>query len=165
MNVLNLVGTTNKPLILSKGLEKSFNRVGEFTSVGQRALLGATALATQPFIDYYNPNVDKDTAKYSTARTIVKILVGTSVGIMVRAGAIKIAQQLVNKGIIKGIDKALSKTAEGREALAASAGTILGLFACLGTNFLIDMPLSKWGMDFAVEKFNLKSKENQKIKG
>ena len=61
----------------------------KLNSVEQRIILGATALATQPFFDYYNKNVDEDTRKVSTARTIAKIIAGTAVGIAVRLLFIK----------------------------------------------------------------------------
>ena len=54
----------------------------------QRIILGATALATQPFIDLNNKDVDEETRKISAARTIAKIIAGTTVGVIVRYAGI-----------------------------------------------------------------------------
>ena len=67
--------------------EELFTKIGSVISrpdVG-RAIMGITAIGTQPFIDYYNSKVDRDTAKVSTSRTIGKIIAGTGVGCAVRA--------------------------------------------------------------------------------
>lgn len=61
----------------------------KFQTWHQRLVLGVASLSTQPLFDYYNKNVDQDTRKYSTARTIAKIVVGTTEGCIVRAFAIK----------------------------------------------------------------------------
>jgi hypothetical protein len=61
----------------------------KFQTWHQRLVLGVASLSTQPLFDYYNKNVDHDTRKYSTARTIAKIVVGTTEGCIVRALAIK----------------------------------------------------------------------------
>ena len=52
-----------------------------------RLIMGATALVTQPTIDYYNKKVDEETRTISRNRTIAKILAGTTVGILVRGAA------------------------------------------------------------------------------
>ena len=53
-----------------------------------RGILGATALLTQPAIDYYNHRVDKETRTVSRNRTIAKIIAGTGVGMFVVRGPI-----------------------------------------------------------------------------
>ena len=59
------------------------------SSPENRLILGATALATQPFIDLNNKKVDKKTRVVSCARTIAKIIAGTITGLTIRAGFIK----------------------------------------------------------------------------
>ena len=50
---------------------KYVTRIGEvINSPHQRLILGATALATQPFIDLNNKKADKETRAVSVARTI-----------------------------------------------------------------------------------------------
>ena len=51
-----------------------------------RGIMGATAILTQPYIDYHNHKVDHETAAVSTCRTIGKIIAGTAVGCAVRSG-------------------------------------------------------------------------------
>ena len=53
-----------------------------------RGVLGATALVTQPPIDYYNHRVDEETRKVARNRTIAKIVAGTAVGMFVVRGPI-----------------------------------------------------------------------------
>ena len=52
-----------------------------------RAIMGLTAIITQPAIDYHNHKVDEETRRVSRNRTIAKIIAGTCVGILVRGSA------------------------------------------------------------------------------
>lgn len=70
-----------------------------FQTWHQRLVLGIASLSTQPLFDYYNKNVDQDTRKYSTARTIAKIVVGTTEGCIVRALAIKYGGRYAYKAL------------------------------------------------------------------
>lgn len=56
-------------------------------------MLGATALATQPFIDLKNKDVDAETRKTSVARTLAKIVAGTLVGVAVRQAGISFVRK------------------------------------------------------------------------
>ena len=61
-----------------------------------RLIMGATALLTQPAIDYYNHRVDDETRTVSRNRTIAKILAGTTVGIAVRGSCYKLVEKMTN---------------------------------------------------------------------
>ena len=71
-----------------------------------RFIMGITALATQPTIDYYNHKVDEETREISRCRTIAKIIAGTSVGMAVRGACYNIVEEMTS---IKG-NKKYSKT-------------------------------------------------------
>lgn len=62
------------------------------SSPEQRLILGVTALFLQPFIDLNNKRVNEETRLMSFSRTLSKIVVGTTVGVLVRKGCIKLAQ-------------------------------------------------------------------------
>ena len=118
-----------------------------------RLILGVSALATQPFIDYYNKNVDEKTRKYSVCKTISKIIVGTTVGVIVRALAIKYSAKLLRAvDVTKSLPDAL-KSARSRKVLQSTIGDILGIGVCLFTNFLIDAPLTKKSTNYLVKKY------------
>ena len=93
--------------------EKTFNDLGkrkEWELINKkishpatnRLIMGATALATQPAIDYYNHRVDKETREISRNRTIAKIIVGTGVGMAVRGSCYELVKKMTD---IKGIKK------------------------------------------------------------
>jgi len=72
-------------IIKNNLLNKCLNWAGKtLHAPEQRILIGATGLATQPFIDLSNKNVDKETRKTSAWRTVAKIIAGTVVGVAVR---------------------------------------------------------------------------------
>ena len=118
-----------------------------------RLILGISALASQPFIDYYNKNVDEKTRKYSVCKTISKIVVGTTVGVIVRCLAIKYSANLLK---LVDISKTLPdtlKTPNTRKILQSTIGDILGVGACLITNFLLDAPLTKKSTNYLIKKY------------
>ncbi|MCQ2957470.1 MAG: hypothetical protein MJ180_01050 [Candidatus Gastranaerophilales bacterium] len=118
-----------------------------------RLILGVSALASQPFIDYYNKNVDEKTRKYSVCKTIAKIVVGTTVGVIVRSLAIKYSANLLKSvDISKTLPNAL-KNPESRKILQYTIGDILGIAVCLFSNFIIDAPLTKLGTNFLAKKY------------
>ena len=80
---------------------KVLNKIGDYMGrpFENRLIMGATAIATQPFIDEHNKRVDKDTARASRNRTIGKILAGTTVGCIVRSGV----YNLINKCTVEDI--------------------------------------------------------------
>lgn len=79
----------------------------DFTSAGQRLISGITALFTQPFFDWHNKNVDEDTRKTSTARTLGKIIAGTLTGVAIRQICIEATKKFTqNENIVKSeLDK------------------------------------------------------------
>ena len=134
-----------------------------------RFIMGATALATQPAIDYYNHKVDKETREVSRNRTIAKILAGVSVGMAVRGSCYELVAKMTNihgKGrwskallppdFIKDLLNNKNHLGNYRNALATS----IAILAMLVTNFLIDAPLTVCLTNY----FNRKSKENAQVK-
>ena len=128
-----------------------------------RAIMGATAIITQPVIDYNNHKVDKETREVSRNRTIAKIVVGTLVGIIVRGSCYKLISKMTDISGKAKISTALIPTKyleefkKVREFLdnyksALSTGTAIGVM-CF-TNFLIDAPLTVW----LTNKLNTKTK-------
>ncbi len=137
---------------------KPFNNFLEFvdrsvTSDGQRLILGVTALASQPFIDLKNKEVDEETRWTSAMRTIAKIVVGTTVGVIVRRGAInwvKTSKMFWKTSSTPELAKMPTKefwknTPYGSKELhyANGVGTLIGTLVGLITNFVIDAPLTK----------------------
>lgn len=160
-------------IISNETVKKGINWAGKtLHAPEQRIILGATALATQPFIDLNNKDVDEETRKISAARTIAKIIAGTTVGVFVRYAGIWAANRYsqfekvfadADKKIIKKIipDKkrgfltpAFSKNTifpisdkEFTKRITRyrkAMGTLLATIAMVATNFLCDAPLTKW---------------------
>ena len=117
-----------------------------------RGIMGATALLTQPSIDYYNHRVDDETRTVSRNRTIAKIIAGTLVGMFVVRGPVykavekmtdtvgkkKYSQALLPKKFIQELKK-------NKDALTNYRATIamfLALLAMCVTNFVLDAPLT-----------------------
>ena len=71
----------------------------------QRIVLGATALATQPFIDLHNKDVDEETRKLSAARTVAKIIYGLLTNIL----SLKKFMQMRKKLLLKKLFLMLKK--------------------------------------------------------
>ena len=132
--------------------------------------MGATALATQPAIDYYNHKVDQETREISRNRTIAKILVGTLVGIIVRGSCYKLVQKmtdLVGKGkyskalIPQKYYDEFFKNPKLLENYRSALSTGSAICAMCFTNFAIDAPLTVR----ATNKFNAMTKaKNEKKK-
>ncbi|MBP3820437.1 hypothetical protein J6G99_02195 [bacterium] len=126
--------------------------VGEHISSPQnRLILGASALMSQPFIDLYNKNVDEETRKTSAARTVAKIIAGTTTGFLVRYYCIKAIDtfaKIPKKGVKPWetiltpdmVKTGLKNLGNYKQAL----GTILSLWVMLFTNFAIDAPFTKY---------------------
>ena len=127
-----------------------------------RAIVGATALITQPVIDSCNPKVDKETRVVSRNRTIAKIIAGTSVGMVVRGLAYKLVECMTQlDGTTKNSQRLLPKKyiREMKEVTKffnthkSGIATVVALLAMLITNFAIDAPLTT----YLTNKFNAKS--------
>lgn len=145
----------------------------KWSSPQQRAILGATAIVMQPFIDSKNKRVDDETRKVSIARTCAKIIAGTLTGVALRYTFIK---------GIKAMSKPLSEVAadvtpfkkkfqtfltpsnlregdvDALEQYRNAMGTIWSLVVMMFTNFLVDAPLTK----FLTNKFNDIRKNHEK---
>lgn len=163
-------------------VKKALDKAGKHLHAPeQRIILGATALATQPFIDLNNKSVDKETRKTSAARTIAKIIAGTIVGVAVRYAGIKFIKNncqytikngevLVKKGkcffmpcikkMVEGLKKQPTdvlneaKLKKRIDKYIKAMGTLAATIAMIGTNFLLDAPLTKWLTKIFVNKIN-----------
>lgn len=156
-------------IIRSAKIKSCVNWLGDnINSPEQRLLLGATALATQPLIDFKNKNIDDNTRAISVARTLAKIIAGTLVGVAVRHYSIATVQKYSKviltkneKGLITGIKKEsksdiftplFSKFKNCTEEqfqkdyklYTKAMGTLLATFAMIFTNFAIDAPLTRF---------------------
>ena len=131
-----------------------------FSSDKQRLALGATAIITQPIIDAHNKDVDEKTRKVSVARTIAKIIAGTTTGFLIRYGCIKgikAFSQIPNPKLSeyksfftpKGIK---DNTTDAFEQYRNAMGTVLALVIMTFTNFLIDAPLTKFLTNHLIKK-------------
>ena len=134
-----------------------------------RLIMGTTALATQPWIDRCNHNVDEETRKVSMYRTMAKIIAGTSVGILVRGSCYKVVNRMTNIKGTKKSSKALlpkawiEKFEKNPHYLAnykSALATVMALGIMLFTNFLLDAPLTL----FLTNKFNENRKKTSKGK-
>ena len=145
----------------------TFNKIGRVISRPDvnRAIMGATAIVTQPFIDYFNPKVDRDTATVSTFRTIGKIIAGTTVGCAVRSACYYGTKMLTNT----------AKTAPSWQKLLLPSekimrylnmhhpdwlknhnsvvSTVIGLLAMLVTNVMLDVPLTNKISKSLIDRF------------
>ncbi len=148
-----------------------------FSSPQQRAVLGVTALCTQPFIDLFNFHIKKEDKPITVAKTIAKIVVGTTVGIILRGYAIKAVRNFTKATstgafsqclLPKKIAEALLKNPKAVPQTYLNnyrngLGTFIGTMGGLITNFLIDAPLTKKLTNFLHEKvFMKKEKANEK---
>lgn len=144
------------------------NKAGEkISSAEQRLILGASALMSQPFIDAHNKNVDEKTRKVSVARTIAKIIAGTTTGFLIRKGCIK-AIDAMSKPVGKNVPKwktlftpkNITKTnTDAFKQYRNAMGTIVALVVMMFTNFLIDAPLTR----FLTNKFVKKQEEKEGV--
>lgn len=136
-----------------------------------RLIMGATALVTQPVIDYNNHKVDKETRRVSRNRTIAKILAGTSVGIVVRGSCYSLVNKMTeldskgkySKALIPEsyIDK-FSKTIKFLRNYKSALSTGLSILAMCITNFAIDAPLTVYltnKLNAKTDPARLKNKE------
>lgn len=133
-----------------------------------RLVMGATALLTQPFIDYHNHKVDDETRTIARNRTIAKIIAGTAVGALVRGASYKIVEQMTKVGasgkysqklLPKKLIPEFTKTARFLKNYKNALSTCIALAAMLVTNFVLDAPLTKW----LTNKFNSKDKKLKSI--
>ena len=132
-------------------------RINKINGWQNRAIYGASAIVSQPFFDYKNPNVDKTTQKYSLVKTLIKIVIGTSVGIVSRAAFQKWGEKLFEKGHFKlknaaNIDEKRFKTCVG------NTFAIIGAIAAMCS---VDIAIS----NLLMSHFNKKISKNSDKKG
>lgn len=157
--------------IKNERAQRVIEKIGEYSSPHSRLILGITALMTQPFIDWQNKDVDKDTRRVSTARTIGKIIAGTISGVIVRAGCIALIKKLTDANANKKWQKLLiptnvsSNEYKNAERLLkkhrGAIGTIVALFVMLFTNFAFDVPVTKFLTNFLNDKFKKNGNKQQ----
>lgn len=118
------------------------------SSPQQRLAIGVTALFTQPFIDYYNKNVDEKTRDLSVQKTLAKSIVGMTTGFFIRDWCIKLANAKIFKPDIKDIPKDKFKNYKN------AMGTLLATIVMTATNFLIDAPLTSFLTNYMKTPYN-----------
>ena len=153
---LNMCGGKNRVFTINNAKAiKRIEWIGQkITSPENRLILGVTALMSQPFIDGANKHVDEKTRKYSIARTIAKIIVGTTTGVIIRRGCIKaidafttlkVTPEMKFKKLRQCLLPAVKKiNLEQLEQHKNALGTLVALGVMMFTNFAIDAPLTKW---------------------
>ena len=139
-----------------------------------RLTMGATALLTQPAIDYFNHRVDDETRTVSRNRTIAKIVAGTTVGMLVRGSWYEAVKRMTNiDGVVPVKNKKLSTALIPKKYLEelknnpkllknhrAALSTGIAILVMLFTNFLIDAPLTV----MLTNRFNAKSMKKKEGK-
>ena len=145
-----------------------------------RLILGGTALLMQPIIDLTNKRVDEETRGISFCRTLGKIIAGTSVGFAVRKTCDTIVRRYTEPFLKNGAVNpnygrfivpriADLKDLDRIRNYGIVSGTLLALGVMVGTNFLLDAPLTQfltnkfkdWGLDSSVKNFLQKFKSKQ----
>ena len=163
---LDLVGPKYKQHTIDNPKQLKFINFCEeklSSSYNQRLILGATALATQPFIDMANTKVDEETRKVSVCRTLAKILVGTTTGYLIRKGCVKsidfftqhpstIPKDAKFKKLRSILLPTVEHTAEQLANHKNTMGTLMALGVMVFTNFLIDAPLTKFFTNLFMKK-------------
>lgn len=153
--------------------EKTLNGlkwVGEkVSSPENRLILGVTALMSQPFIDLNNKKVDEDTRKVSAARTVAKIIAGTTTGVLIRSGCIhaidaftKLPTEITPAMKFKKLRTLFTPSPgilQDLNQYKKSLGTILSLGVMVVTNFLLDAPLTKFLTNKFVDSINSKKEQ------
>lgn len=122
-------------------------KTGNISSSMHRLWIGGTGLLTRPAIDYYNGDVDKETRKYSAAKTAVKVAITVFNGILTRVLAEKLGVTLVKKGIIQPLSKNIDA-----HAFANGVATVTSFLATVLTTFTLDIPLINSGLNFTLDK-------------
>ena len=188
-NNVNMYGAGNKPgfwkRIKQKAIDafpeatfkdnaKNLDRWKHFDEImsrpaENRLIMGATAILTQPTIDFYNCKVDEETRTISRNRTIAKIIAGTLVGIMVRGSSYKLVEKMTNLKSKQRSEKLLLPNRYLKDLIKnpkllknyrSALSTGIAILAMCFTNFLIDAPLTVYLTNLFNEK-----KEKQETKG
>ena len=137
-----------------------------------RLIMGATAILTQPFIDYHNHKVDEETRSVARNRTIAKIVAGTGVGLIVRKLCYDAVQKMTDAEGAKKYSKALlpdksfiRKYIKNPDNLKHYGNALSNFVAiivmCFATNFLFDAPLTTYFTNRLNEKTAKKKAQEQ----
>ena len=135
------------------GNQKAFNKFGHaLASPHWNRLAIGFAACTQPIIDYFNPKVDRDTAKASSYRSMAKVISCTGVGFIVRGASYKLIEKFAHASEAEGSTLLTPKAilAEKNPELRKSKlkihknaySTVFALFVMIFTNVLLDAPLT-----------------------
>lgn len=185
-NNVNMYGSAKKPNFWKRLKQKAMDALPERTfndnpkrvdkwrkfderlsrPAENRLIMGATAILTQPTIDYYNHKVDQETREVSRCRTIAKIIAGTIVGISVRGSCYSLVKKMTNIKGKSSFSKALLPSKNLKDLIMIpdflknyrnALATGVAILAMCVTNFAIDAPLTV----YLTNHFNEKRKEKQ----
>ena len=140
-----------------------------------RGIMGATALVTQPAIDYYNHRVDDETRTVARNRTVAKIVAGTLVGMFVVRGPVSKAVEKMTD--VKGEKKwsklllpqkyikRMTKDQNGLKNYRSALSMAIALAAMCFTNFLLDAKLTILFTNYLNKKSNvMTNREEDEVK-
>ncbi len=156
--------------------QRPFCWFNNFDSLKQRATLGVAALVFQPIIDYCNPMTDKKTREFSVLKTVVKVVVGTISGLVVRGAAIAAITKALKKEnhqkFLKSIKDSKLKEQVGNilkdnkkvEKFRDNLSTVVGLIGVAIGDFTIDMPLAKIAIEKTADVFGMNEKKDKEVK-
>ena len=148
-------------IFTSKRAIDTFQKIGKYvTPAENRLILGMTAIFMQVGIDAMNHRVDDETRHISMARTAAKVIAGTLTGFAIRKALIKSVDAFSKLPTSLGKDgkpvkltrlntffspvtKALPDSDEYQN-YKNGLGNVLALIVMLGTNFAIDLPLTRF---------------------
>lgn len=153
-----------------------------------RAIMGAFAILTQPFIDMKNDKVDEDTANISAIRTASKIVAGTVIGIGIRSACYKVSDYLTKKeppnapprnalekavrplrGIMappNNVIRALKAFGPfNRKNYCSMISTGIGFAVMLITNPMLDVPITNFFSKVCVKAYKTRKEKNNNPSG
>lgn len=157
-----------KDKVVSEKAENFYNVLGKGKTHHNRLIIGAFAFLTQPWIDLFNPDVDKETKKMSFVRTMAKITVGTATGFAVRWGCSEWMKKFTKTekelGSAKNIKKATLFMPTDKKAvellnksktLMGHHRNVIGTFVAIFVMMITDPPLTV----FMTNLFNKQKKQ------
>lgn len=164
-----ITGVMPSGAVENRKVNRTISWIGKRISSPQnRLILGVTALLSQPFIDLNNKKVDEETRKVSAARTVAKIIAGTTTGFTIRYGCIKmidyctmLPEQITNSTKFPRLRTLFTPSPDITALLKdlnhhkKALGTHISLAIMIVTNFLIDAPLTKYLTNKFIDKKNI----------
>jgi len=134
---------------LGEKTTRNISKISRINGWQNRAVYGVSALLSQPFFDYYNPSVDKDTRKFSLNKTLIKIIVGTSVGLASRVPFQKLGEHLFEKGYFG--KKVLSENLD-KARFKSCVGNVFSIIGAIAAMFSVDIVISNYLMSYFNKK-------------